>query len=107
MAAASADYADAIVVTSDNPRNEEPLTIINHILSGFTPAQRRSVHIEPDRSTAIGLALAAAEPDDVILIAGKGHEDYQIIKDQRLHFDDVEVVQQHLAAAGGSNTCRR
>jgi UDP-N-acetylmuramoyl-L-alanyl-D-glutamate--2,6-diaminopimelate ligase len=92
MARAVAEFADAIVVTSDNPRTEDPKQIITDILAGFDEQDRRRVSVEPDRRAAIVSALAGAGPGDVVLIAGKGHEDYQIIGTQRVHFDDVEVA---------------
>jgi UDP-N-acetylmuramoyl-L-alanyl-D-glutamate--2,6-diaminopimelate ligase len=97
MAAVSARYADEIVVTSDNPRTEPPGTIVDDILTGFDSPRRRTVQVEVDRARAIELALRHARPNDVVLIAGKGHEDYQLIGDRRLHFDDREVVQQVLS----------
>lgn len=97
MARAVAEYADAIVVTSDNPRTEDPRAIIGEILTGFDAAAQRRVAVEPDRAAAIRAALAAARDGDVILIAGKGHESYQIIGAQRIHFDDVEVAIQAAA----------
>lgn len=97
MAQAAAEFADTIIVTSDNPRTEDPNAIIADILIGFEAELRRQVIIEPDRARAIHTALAAAETGDVVLIAGKGHEDYQILGDQRIHFDDVEVAIQAAA----------
>lgn len=90
MARAAADWADAIVVTSDNPRSEDPRGIIADVLAGFSNAERSRVCVEPDRRKAIAAALAGARRGDVVLIAGKGHEDYQIIGRERIHFDDVE-----------------
>jgi UDP-N-acetylmuramoyl-L-alanyl-D-glutamate--2,6-diaminopimelate ligase len=98
MAQAVAEFADAILVTSDNPRTEDPQAIINQILTGFDAAARRRVVAEPDRAHAIAAALAAAGAGDVVLLAGKGHETYQIIGQQRVHFDDVEVAIQAAAA---------
>ncbi len=92
MAAAASELADQIIVTSDNPRSEDPQAIIAEIMAGFEPQQRAAVAVEPDRAAAIYQALAAAGSGDVLLIAGKGHEDYQIIGTQRIHFDDVEVT---------------
>jgi UDP-N-acetylmuramoyl-L-alanyl-D-glutamate--2,6-diaminopimelate ligase len=92
MAQAAAEYADRIIVTSDNPRSEDPQAIIAEILLGFGPHVRDAVITEPDRETAIRTALKTAGAGDVVLIAGKGHEDYQIIGDRRIHFDDVEVT---------------
>lgn len=98
MARAVAEYADSIYVTSDNPRTEPPQQIIDEILTGFEPEERRRVEVEPDRAAAIRCALAEAASGDVVLIAGKGHETYQILGDQRVHFDDVEVALQAAAA---------
>jgi UDP-N-acetylmuramoyl-L-alanyl-D-glutamate--2,6-diaminopimelate ligase len=97
MAQAAGELADAIVVTSDNPRTEDPGAIIGEILAGFEPDQRRRVTVEPERGLAIRAALAAAGAGDVVLIAGKGHENYQIIGQRRIHFDDVEVAIQAAA----------
>jgi UDP-N-acetylmuramoyl-L-alanyl-D-glutamate--2,6-diaminopimelate ligase len=92
MAKAVAEFADAIVVTSDNPRTEDPQAIITDILAGFEADARRKVLVEADRKRAIHAALGGASGGDVVLIAGKGHEDCQIVGGQRLHFDDVEVA---------------
>lgn len=82
--------ADLAIVTSDNPRRENPAQIIREIVSGFQSTER--VEVVPDRATAIRWALSAAEPGDCVLIAGKGHERYQVIGDQRIAFDDAEVA---------------
>jgi len=76
--------ADRVVVTSDNPRSESPQQIIDQILLGIT----RDVLAVADRRDAIRIAIKQAQPDDVVLIAGKGHEDYQIIGSNRLPFSD-------------------
>lgn len=78
--------ADLTIVTSDNPRSEDPDKIIENILDGIT--DRSGVVVEPDRQTAIATAVNAANDGDIVLIAGKGHETYQIIGDQRIDFDD-------------------
>lgn len=101
MAQAVAAYADAIIVTSDNPRTEEPLAIIRDICAGFDATAQRRVVVEPDRRAAIRSALAAAQPGDSVLLAGKGHEDYQILGSQKHHFDDVEVAIQAVADLAG------
>jgi len=92
MARAAERGAGQIVVTSDNPRGERPEAIIDEILAGFSAAAREAVRVEPDRAEAIAWAVRAAQRGDVVLIAGKGHEDYQLIGDRRLHFDDVETA---------------
>ncbi len=97
MARAAAEWADAIMVTSDNPRSEAPRAIIDEILTGFDAAARPRVLVEPDRALAIRAALAAGRAGDVLVIAGKGHEDYQIVGDRKVHFDDVEAAIQAAA----------
>lgn len=94
MAAESAKRSDRVIITSDNPRFEEPQDIINDMLEGLTPEQRKKVLSIADRSEAIRTACMMAEKGDVILIAGKGHETYQEIKGIKQHFDDKEVVRQ-------------
>lgn len=87
------DLADHIVVTSDNPRTEDPELIIDEIFTALTDVPAgKEVYRLADRREAINFALAKAEAQDVILIAGKGHENYQILKDKTIHFDDREVV---------------
>lgn len=95
MGRVASRFADRVVLTSDNPRQEDPLAILADVQSGFEPgfAAWRS---EPDRRAAIGLALEMAAAGDVVLIAGKGHEDYQIFRDRTVHFDDFEVVRELL-----------
>jgi UDP-N-acetylmuramoyl-L-alanyl-D-glutamate--2,6-diaminopimelate ligase len=88
--------ADVVIVTSDNPRSEDPHAVIDAILTGISG--REAVTVEPDRASAIGLAVGLAEPGDVVLIAGKGHETYQIIGDQTIDFDDAAVARSHLEA---------
>jgi UDP-N-acetylmuramoyl-L-alanyl-D-glutamate--2,6-diaminopimelate ligase len=90
MALVAEKNADKVIVTSDNPRTEEPEAIINEIVKGFTETGLVKVLIEADRREAIRNAIAHAEPGDVVLIAGKGHENYQIIGKTKHHFDDVE-----------------
>jgi murE/murF fusion protein len=86
MGAAVAALADLAVVTSDNPRTEDPRAIIEQIL----PALPAPFYVDVDRRTAIRAAIAAATPGDIVLIAGKGHEDYQILGTTKIHFDDRE-----------------
>ena len=87
--------ADNVVVTSDNPRSEDPELIIADIEKGLLGEhQDKEIYKVTDRREAIHLALAKAQPQDVILIAGKGHENYQILKNETIHFDDCEVVRE-------------
>jgi UDP-N-acetylmuramyl tripeptide synthase len=81
--------ANRVIITSDNPRTENPLTIIAEIAAGI-PVSQQPVETIPDRREAITRAIREAEPDDVIVIAGKGHENYQIFRDRTIHFDDRE-----------------
>lgn len=90
MGAIAERIADKIVITSDNPRSEDPQAIITDIIAGLKSVNTESVIVEPDRGTAIGLLKTIANNNDVVLIAGKGHEDYQILKDKTIHFDDRE-----------------
>ncbi len=83
--------ADLTVVTSDNPRTEDPQRIINDIMAGFSP-NSPPLHVEPDRAAAIRWALQQAGPHDCVLVAGKGHETEQIIGTQRFPFDDRKIV---------------
>ena len=100
MGAVAADLADLAVVTSDNPRGEDPLTIIAEVLSGIPGADRERVVVEPDRRAAIRLALREAGAGDALVIAGKGHETYQILGPETIHFDDREVAAAELAELG-------
>lgn len=84
------ELADKVIVTSDNPRSEDPQQIITDILAGFKSVN--DVIVEPDRELAIKEAHKLAKPDDVVLVAGKGHEDYQILANETIHFDDREEV---------------
>jgi MurE/MurF fusion protein len=94
MGAAVAELADLAVVTSDNPRTEDPYAIIDQILPGVP----RPFLVEVDRRAAIRAAIAEATPGDIVLIAGKGHEDYQIIGAEKHHFDDREEAAAAAAA---------
>jgi UDP-N-acetylmuramoyl-L-alanyl-D-glutamate--2,6-diaminopimelate ligase len=90
MAKAAEMYSDVTIVTSDNPRTEDPQRIIEDILKGFVDAEK--VIICPDRGEAIKTALNKAQTGDIILIAGKGHENYMIVGTEKFHFDDREEV---------------
>ncbi len=84
--------SDKIIITSDNPRSEDPQQIITDILSGLKLINPKTVFVEPDRAEAIKLLKTICSDKDVIIVAGKGHEDYQILKDKTIHFDDREEV---------------
>ena len=96
MAAVALKYADQITVTSDNPRTEDPLQIITDIVAEVSVSEKNRIQTNVDRASAIREVLKASKPDDVILIAGKGHEDYQIIGTEKRPFSDFEVAQQVL-----------
>ncbi|WP_082987826.1 UDP-N-acetylmuramoyl-L-alanyl-D-glutamate--2,6-diaminopimelate ligase [Faucicola atlantae] len=100
MTQAALDVADAVILTADNPRSEDPLAILADMQAGLSDAQRARVYVEPDRRAAIAYAVTAAGQDDLVVIAGKGHETYQEINGVRHDFDDRVVVAQALAAAG-------
>ena len=95
MGAIAAQNADLVIVTSDNPRTEEPMAIINEILPGLKKGRAASKVI-CDRIEAIRWAIDNAGPGDVILLAGKGHEDYQIVGHEKHHMDEREIVAEHL-----------
>ncbi|MBI3923802.1 MAG: UDP-N-acetylmuramoyl-L-alanyl-D-glutamate--2,6-diaminopimelate ligase, partial [Armatimonadetes bacterium] len=90
MGSITASLSDIVVVTSDNPRSEEPEKIIEDILAGIPEGGQ--CHVEPDREKAIGLAISLARAGDFVVLAGKGHETYQIFKDRTIHFDDREMT---------------
>lgn len=92
MGRIAAERSDIAILTSDNPRSEDPLAIIEAIAAGARqiPGADGRLHIEPDRARAIAMAIELAETDDLVLIAGKGHETYQILGDRRIYFDDRE-----------------
>lgn len=90
MGAIAEKLSDKIVITSDNPRSEDPQTIITDIIAGLKSVNTESVVVEPDRGRAIELLKSISNNNDVVVIAGKGHEDYQILKDRTIHFDDRE-----------------
>ena len=94
MAQEAVRQSDHLILTSDNPRNEEPQDIINDMLDGLSKEEKLKTLSIVDRKEAIRVACMMAKKGDVILIAGKGHEDYQIIKGVKYHFDDHEVIQE-------------
>ncbi|MCU1285344.1 MAG: UDP-N-acetylmuramoylalanyl-D-glutamate--2,6-diaminopimelate ligase [Acidobacteriales bacterium] len=100
MGEAAGSGSDFVVLTSDNPRSEDPLRIIHDALLGLRKLPHAEFTIEPDRKRAISLALRLAKPGDIVLIAGKGHEKVQITREGSHPFDDVEVASKALHAAG-------
>ena len=102
MGAVAGRLADCVVITSDNPRTEDPATIASEVVSGIQASPNRRWSVELDRAKAIRIAIAAAQPGDVVLVAGKGHEDYQEKNGVRHHFSDARVVDAVLAAWSGA-----
>lgn len=90
MGGIAEQFADRIVITNDNPRTEDPEQIISDILSGVL--ERSRIKVVPDRVAAVTQTLLQANPEDVVLIAGKGHEDYQTIGQRRLDYSDRTTV---------------
>jgi UDP-N-acetylmuramoyl-L-alanyl-D-glutamate--2,6-diaminopimelate ligase len=99
MGQAAAELSDFVVLTSDNPRSEDPLAIMNDALVGVRRKDVAHV-VEPDRKAAITRAIEEARPGDIVILAGKGHETYQILKDRTIHFDDREVAREVLRGFG-------
>jgi UDP-N-acetylmuramoyl-L-alanyl-D-glutamate--2,6-diaminopimelate ligase len=99
MGMAAAEASDFVVLTSDNPRSEDPLDIMNDVMVGL--GRFDTPHVtQPDRAKAIAIALGEAKAGDVVLLAGKGHETYQILKDRTIDFDDRETARQVLQSLG-------
>ncbi len=96
MAAVAEQLADFVIVTSDNPRTEKPEDIIAEIVTGFENPNSQKIKIESERRKAIELAIKTAAKDDIVLIAGKGHENYQIIGTQKFDFDDKKIGREYL-----------
>ena len=101
MGGIGARLADRAVITSDNPRTEEPLAIIDEVAAGVPRDLDHKVVIEPDRRAAIRIALGEARPGDTVVIAGKGHEQGQLVGDQKIPFDDCRVAEEELARLHG------
>ena len=99
MGEAAGSLSDFVILTSDNPRREDPLKIINDAVVGLQRAQANYV-VEPDRALAVEMALEKAQPGDIVLFAGKGHETYQVLRDRTLDFDDRIEARRVLRARG-------
>lgn len=104
MGEAAVRYSDVVILTSDNPRTEDPLSILEQVEAGMIEALRQRPHVRyrkvPDRREAIEEAVREAHSGDIVLIAGKGHEDYQIIGTKKVHFDDREVARNAIERLG-------
>jgi len=94
MGEAACSYSDKVIFTSDNPRSEEPSEIIREIEAGLNTAAKRKYISIVDRKEAIKAAVSLANPEDIVLIAGKGHEKYQEIKGVKYPFDDKQVLRE-------------
>ena len=99
MGQVACEGSDLVIVTSDNPRSEDPLQIINDIMVGARRTDTRTI-VEPDRGSAIRRAIESANAGDLILLAGKGHETYQVFASETIHFDDREVAAEALRSFG-------
>jgi UDP-N-acetylmuramoyl-L-alanyl-D-glutamate--2,6-diaminopimelate ligase len=99
MAQAAAELSDFVVLTSDNPRSEDPIAIIDDAIAGLRRFDTPHA-VEPERASAIRLAIREAGPEDIVILAGKGHETYQVLKDRVIYFDDREVARDVLRELG-------
>ena len=95
MASIAKRGSDQLILTSDNPRDEEPIDILHDMEAGLNEDELHQTLVIEDRESAIKTACMLAKAGDVILVAGKGHEDYQIIKGVKHHFDDHEVIRKY------------
>lgn len=96
MGRAAGELADEVILTSDNPRHEDPLEIIQQVKAGIAESGNTNVHVFVDRKEAIAEAIRMARPGDLLILAGKGHEDYQVIGDEKLHFSEREILKELL-----------
>jgi UDP-N-acetylmuramoyl-L-alanyl-D-glutamate--2,6-diaminopimelate ligase len=99
MGQVAGELSSLVILTSDNPRSEDPLQIMNDVLVGLRRTDTRTI-VEPDRAVAIRKAIEEAHAGDIVILAGKGHETYQIFRDRTIHFDDREVAREALRAYG-------
>jgi UDP-N-acetylmuramyl-tripeptide synthetase len=103
MGAIAAKYADRVWITNDNPRFEDPSEIAKEILEGVAPSDRARVEVILDRAEAIAQAIERMNKDDILLVAGKGHETYQIFKDEKKYFSDRDEILRHWVASGAAS----
>ena len=101
MGSIAEEFSDYVLITSDNPRSEEPQKIVNDILMGIKKSDQ--IKIEIDRFKAIKKSIDCAKKEDIVLIAGKGHEDYQILNDNVIDFDDRKIARKLLEEKNQSN----
>jgi UDP-N-acetylmuramoyl-L-alanyl-D-glutamate--2,6-diaminopimelate ligase len=106
MGEAAGSLSDLVVLTSDNPRSEDPLRIINDVVVGLQKANAK-YRTEPDREKALSIAIEEAQPGDIVLLAGKGHETYQVLPSGTIEFDDREKARAILRRKGYSKTSAR
>jgi len=104
MARIACEMSDRVILTSDNPRFEEPEAILEDMKKGVDPSVERKVLVIVNRHEAIRTACALAQPGDIILVAGKGHETYQEVKGVKHHFDDKEELNSAFAMINPGNT---
>jgi UDP-N-acetylmuramoyl-L-alanyl-D-glutamate--2,6-diaminopimelate ligase len=95
MGKIAAELADITVICNDNPRTEDPMTIINMIVAGIPESHLHKISVMPDRAKAIEKAAKLSKEGDIVLVAGKGHETYQIIGTTKHHFDDREELRRY------------
>ncbi|HEU4902154.1 MAG TPA: cyanophycin synthetase, partial [Flavisolibacter sp.] len=100
MGEVACEHSDRVIFTSDNPRSEDPLQILADMEEGLPVSAKRKYIAIADRKQAIKTAISMAQPDDIVLVAGKGHEKYQEINGVKHHFDDKEVVQEMFELLG-------
>ena len=103
MGEAAGSLSDLVVLSSDNPRSEDPLRIINDVAVGLQKVNAK-YRVEPDRTHAIEMAIDEAAPGDIVLLAGKGHENYQVLKDRTIEFDEREIARRALRRRGYSKS---
>lgn len=106
MGRAASEGSDLVVFTSDNPRSEDPMKIIEAAMAGWD-SKRTPAMVEPDRALAIGIAIGEAKPGDIVLLAGKGHEKVQVLSDRTIPFDDAEVARRVLTGRGFEGKAKR
>ena len=105
MGRVAAEGSDFVVFTSDNPRSEDPMAIIEEAMAGWAPTKTPAM-FDPDRAAAIGIAIHGAKAGDIVLLAGKGHERVQVLKDRTIPFDDAQVALKVLGSLGFEGVAR-